>query len=404
MNRRRLTSMFSLFLAICLTLGLVPLAIAGDGGPQFHDPLRNAAKNWSANRQAEAVAQVAATMQVVATGLNNPRGLTIGPDGGIYVAEAGVGGSDCYQVDPGDPTFIMCIGATGSVTRIENGVQERIATGLPSLAGPDGSGASGPTRISWRPRDAFSVVVGLGTDPALRDMLAAAFNPRFADLGKLVRMNPAGSWAYMADVAAYEAAANPDGGAIDSNPYAVYSALGRKRLVADAGGNSLVEVNNGGQIKTLAVFPDRMVTYPPMFGGGTGPMQSVPTSVTEGPDGAIYVGELTGFPFLPGHANVYRVMPRQQPQVFASGFTAIHDIAFGPDGSLYVLEIAADLIACEFLGECNGRLIRVAPNGTRTVVAQDLLFPGGVAVNSAGQVYVTLFSIMPGIGMVVRVQ
>jgi len=404
MDRKRLTFLVSLFLAICLALGVAPLAFAGDAGPQFHDPLRNAAKNWSANRQAEAVAQVTATMQVVATGLNSPRGLTIGPNGGIYVAEGGVGGADCYQVDPGDPDFIMCVGATGSVTRIENGVQQRIATGLPSLADPSGFAASGPSRISWRPRDALSVILGLGADPALRDQLAAAFNPMFGDLGKLVRMNPAGSWDYLADVAAYEGTANPDGGAIDSNPYAVYSAQGRKRLVADAGGNSLVEVDNTGQIKTLAVFPDRMVPYPPMFGGGMGPMQAVPTSVTEGPDGAIYVGELTGFPFLPGEANVYRVLPRQQPQVYAGGFSSIHDITFGPDGSLYVLEIATDMMACEFFGECNGRLIKVAPDGTRTVLAQDLLFPGGVAVNQAGQVFITLFSIMPEIGMVVRVQ
>lgn len=404
MQYKCLLSVVSLVLAVCLVLGLAPVAFAGDAGPQFRDPLRSAAQSWNAQRQQEAVQETMAAMQVVATGLNSPRGLTIGPDGGIYVAESGFGGTDCYQVDPGDPNFIMCIGASGSVTRIENGVQERIATGLPSLADPSGFAASGPTRISWRPRDAFSVVIGLGADPALRDQLATGFNPMFGDLGKLVRMNPAGSWSYMADVTAYEGAANPDGGAVDSNPYAVYSAQGRKRLVADAGGNSLVEVNNGGQIKTLAVFPDRMVPYPPMFGGGMGPMQAVPTSVTEGPDGATYVGELTGFPFLPGNARVYRVLPRHQPQVFAEGFSAIHDITFGPDGSLYVLEIASDLLACELFGDCNGRLIRVAPDGTRTTLAQNLPFPGGVAVNQAGQVYITLFSIMPGMGMVVRVQ
>jgi hypothetical protein len=404
MFRRRLTVILSLALVGCLALGLAPVTYAGDAGPQFNDMLRNAARSWSAQRQMEAVEQVLATMQVVGAGLNNPRGLTFGPDGGIYVAEGGVGGDSCYALDPGAPGDLTCIGGTGSVTRIENGVQERIATGLPSLADPFGFAASGPSRISWRPRDAFSVVIGLGADPALRDQLAAAFNPMFGDLGKLARMSPAGSWDFLADVAAYEGAANPDGGLVDSNPYAVYSAQGRKRLVADAGGNSLVEVNHGGQIKTLAVFPDRMVTYPPMFGGGPGPMQSVPTSVTEGPDGAIYVGELTGFPFLAGEARVHRVLPGGRTQVFAGGFTAIHDIAFGPDGSLYVLEIASDLIACEFFGDCNGRLIRLAPDGTRTVVAQDLLFPGGVAVNQAGEVYITLFSVMPGMGMVVRVQ
>lgn len=404
MKHKHLTALVSLFVVIALVIGLAPLALAAGAGPQFRDPLRAAARTWSAQRQMDAAQQVAASMPVVATGLNNARGLTIGPDGGLYIAEGGVGGDSCYALDPGDPDALTCIGATGSVTRVENGIQERIATGLPSLAGPDGFGASGPSRISWRPRDAFSVVVGLGADPALRDQLAASLNPMFGDLGKLVRMNPAGSWSYMADVAAYEGSANPDGGAIDSNPYAVFSALGRKRLVADAGGNSLVEVNNGGQIRTLAVFPDRMVPYPPMFGGGMGPMQSVPTAVTEGPDGAVYVGELTGFPFLPGSARVYRMLPRHQPQVFAEGFSAIHDITFGPDGSLYVLEIASDLLACELFGDCNGRLIRLAPDGTRTTLARDLPFPGGVAVNQAGQVFITLFSIMPGMGMVVQVQ
>ncbi len=366
MFRQRFSSIVVLALVVCLIVGLAPMAYAGNTAPNFDDALRNAARQWSATRQLEAVQQVSTTMRVVATNLNNPRGLTIGPDGGIYVAEGGVGGADCYQVDPSDPTFVMCIGATGSVTRIENGVQERIAVGLPSMADPSGFAAGGPSRISWRPRDAFAVILGLGTDPAVRDQLAAAFNPMFGDMGKLVTMNPAGSWSYLADVAAYEGTANPDGGAIDSNPYAVYLAQGRRRLVADAGGNSLIEVSNDGQIRTAAVFPDRIVPYPPMFGGGEGPMQSVPTAVTEGPDGAIYVGELTGFPFLPGSANVYRLTPRQGPQVYASGFTAIHDIAFGPDGSLYVLEIASDLIACEFFGDCNGRLIKVAPNGTRT--------------------------------------
>ncbi len=401
---RRLSPIVILALVVCLIIGLTPLAYAGNPAPTFERALRTAARQWSATHSMEAAPQAAAGMTVVATGLNNPRGLTIGPDGGIYVAEGGTGGADCYQVDPSDPTFVMCIGATGSVTRIENGVQERIAVGLPSMADPSGFAASGPSRISWRPRDAFAVILGLGTDPAVRDQLATAFNPMFGDMGKLVTMNPAGSWSYLADVAAYEGTANPDGGAIDSNPYAVYLAQGRRRLVADAGGNSLIEVSNDGQIRTAAVFPDRIVPYPPMFGGGEGPMQAVPTSVTQGPDGAIYVGQLTGFPFIPGSANVDRLTPRQGPQVFASGFTAIHDIAFGPDGSLYVLEVASDLIACELFGDCNGRLIKVAPDGTRTVVARDLLFPGGVAVNQAGQVFITLFSVMPNMGMVVRVQ
>ena len=33
------------------------------------------------------------TVSVVATDLDNPRGLNFGPDGGLYVAEAGTGGA-----------------------------------------------------------------------------------------------------------------------------------------------------------------------------------------------------------------------------------------------------------------------------------------------------------------------
>jgi hypothetical protein len=402
MRGRRRKLGLSVLLAFCLAVSIVPWTSAAGGGPGVHPLFGNLAKQDQRAPLAAVEARAPEGTAVVATGLNSPRGLAIGPDGGLYVAEGGTGGSACYQPDPGDPTFVVCVGNTGSVTRIENGQQTRIATGLPSLAGPDGFAASGPLRISWRPRDAFSIVIGLGADPAVRDALAA-LNPTFGDLGKLVRMNPAGRWSFMADIAGYEAIANPDGGAPDSNPYAVFSAPGRKRIIADAGGNDLLQVTNDGVISTLAVFPDRMVPYPPMFGGGEGPQQAVPTSVTQGPDGAFYVGELTGFPWPANSANVYRLVPGGQPQVFATGFNAIHDITFGPDGSLYVLQFDDDILSCELFGVCTGgKLIKVAPDGTRTVLAHNLPFPGGVVVTRSNEIYMTLYSIFPGMGMVVR--
>ena len=74
-------------------------------------------------------------------------------------------------------------------------------------------------------------------------------------------------------------------------------------------------------------------------------MQSVPTGIVEGPDGAYYMSQLTGFPFPVGGANVYRIDPRTgKYKVFASGFTMIMDLAFDKHGTLYVLEIDSNSI------------------------------------------------------------
>ena len=88
-------------------------------------------------------------------------------------------------------------------------------------------------------------------------------------------------------------------------------------------------------------------------------VQSVPSSVAVGPDGALYVGELTGVPFEPGTARVWRVVPGKKPTVYATGFTNISDLAF--DGkNLLVLELAAK--GCS-LRRSPGALIRLAPGG-----------------------------------------
>src|SRR6478672_1168301 len=77
------------------------------------------------------VLQARATVTTIASNLVNPRGLNFGPDGALYVAEAGSGGSGpCID---GRDGLVKCYGTTGAVTKIVLGSPaSRVVTGLPS--------------------------------------------------------------------------------------------------------------------------------------------------------------------------------------------------------------------------------------------------------------------------------
>jgi len=341
--------------------------------------------------------------EVVASGLNNPRGLNFGPEGALYVAEAGSGGAGPCE---SGPEGARCYGTSGAITRInlKKGTQERAVTGLPSLAS-EGAAAIGPHDISFQGRGGAFFTVGYGGNPLDRETFLGSAGADFARMGRAVS---SGNWELLNDLGKYEIDANPTGDEIDSNPYGVL-ALPGKQVITDAGANDLLQVAKSGEVTTLATFPNRDVLAPPFLGLPAGtkiPMDAVPTTVTMGPDGAYYVGQLTGFPFPVGEANVYRVPAGGgTPEVYASGFTAIIDIAFGADGSLYVLEIAKNgLLAAFGGGDWTGALIRVDSNGNRTEVASlGLVAPGGVAIGPDGAWYVSNYAIFPGIGEVVRI-
>ena len=321
---------------------------------------------------------------VVMSGLDNPRGLTFvqTADGGwaLYVAEAGKGGSGPCAMVRG---AMQCAGDTGGVSRLQGGVQQRIVTGLPSYAPASGEGATGPHDVSFADGNGF-VTVGLG-GPLSPIEMRALFGPNF---GWVMRFNNAGESVLDTDIATYEQVTNPGGEPPDSNPYGLLGGAGRG-VVADAGGNALLAVSPTMEISTIAIFPSRAQ------GRST---DAVSNSVARGPDGAYYVGELTGVPFVPNSSNVYRVVPGQAPQVLCSGFSFILDLDFDRFGNLYVLQHTSAPFPTG-----PGTLYRIGADCSRTPVATGLSNPTSVAFGPDGNAYISHRGTSPALGEVIRI-
>ena len=351
-----------------------------------------------------AVATSAPTITTVMTGLNSPRGLGFAPNGDLVVVEAGNGAAPCV---PGTNTMDLpprnspiCTGSSGSISVVSNDSsgQQRVQTGWPSwrsdAPGQQFVEVTGPQDIGFPTNGRAFVTVGWGGTPASRSN-PAALGKAF---GRLVQTGPNGKRRTAADIAGYEQAHNPAGGPIDSNPYGVLSEPGGT-YVTDAGANALYLVR-GWNVSLVATFPAQPRTCTTPFPAP--PVQeSVPTTVVRGPDKALYVGELTGFPFCAGLARIWRVVPGEQPKVFLSGFKMIIDMAYAKDGTLYVLQYASSPFA---LGG-PGQIVRVAVDGTRSILdtGAALQQPAGLAIGKDGALYVSNKTVTPGGGEVLRI-
>jgi sugar lactone lactonase YvrE len=344
-----------------------------------------------------ALPSLAQDVERIATGLSNPRGLNFAANGALYVAENGRGGpGPCIPSPAAPPPAMRCYGETGSIARIDSHAPSgftRVVTGLPSMVLPNGNAEGGPADISFHGMIAF-VTMSIGGDPQLVRAALPAGGQLF---GTMLRVRPNGRWEVFSDVAAHEVQFNPYGGPIDTNPYGLLAQAGR-RVVADAGANALIEVRNHGRTRTLAVL---------------GPVQPnnrdpVPTAVAEGPDGALYVSQLTGFPFFQGTSSVLRVeSDGSSTEIYASGFTAAVDIAVDCDGALYVLETASGHVGPfppppPNPGLGAGRLVRQCPGAAPEVLLGSLTFPGGVALGPDGAVYLTNFGTSAAAGEVLK--
>ena len=101
--------------------------------------------------------------------------------------------------------------------------------------------------------------------------------------------------------------------------------------MVDAGANDLLKVGPTGRISTVAVFPAQIVPAPDLDPPPSPSSTPYPRRWSVDPIGDLYVSQLTGFPFIPTAANIYRVDQRGgEPEVYASGFTNVTDLAFAP--------------------------------------------------------------------------
>lgn len=353
----------------------------------------------------------------VATGLNNPRGLAFGPGGILYVGEAGLGaGNGTGGVGPG-------LGFTGSIGAIRDVSSahptfRRIVTGLASTAGS--GGVTGPDGVSPLGNGDIHIIMTESTLATLAENPNA--DPALANqFGRLLKSSQSGQWKAVADVGDFDyqwadqnknAPWAPVGQFPDANPYAVLSVPGHQ-YIADAGANTVNEVNQNGSVRIIAFVPNPQL-------GGHPVSDSVPTCVAQGRDGFLYVGTLAfGAYFASGNtaqSKVYRINPNlsnailTDSDVWASGFYPITGCGFGP-GAFYVTEyFTTSPVAA-------GALIKIAlnPDGTAgartTMGGGQLKFPNGFASGPDGSVYVSNNSTSPGVaqsagapvGQVVRV-
>lgn len=330
--------------------------------------------------------------ETVMTGLANPRGMTFGPDGALYVAEAGSGGSG--------PTFtsgsgaVVGYGQSGAISRYQSGTHTRIAEDLPSVAPTGGAQAEGAQDVAFDAAGTLYATIGLGANPAVRgNELTGQAGAEL--LGTVVTIE-AGTPQLFADIAAFEAANNPDGVVPDSNPFSLV-ATGSGFLVTDAGGNAVLSLDSTGTTITVeAVLPPTPNPLSPGLGGPT--YQAVPTGAALDPSGVLYFGQLTGFPFVEDAANVFS-LDGSPFSIFASGFTNLIDIGFGADGTLFALELDSDSL----LGpNSTGALYAVGAGGSKELLYADLLNPTGFTIGGDGDFYVAINGFSPTDASVIR--
>jgi hypothetical protein len=304
---------------------------------------------------------------IIADGLNNPRHLFYGSDGTLYIAEAGSGG----DLDAEGPFGPITAGQTAQISAVSvDGEKTVILAGFVSMDSGFGR-IDGATDIVVTD-DSYWITLGTGTrEPLAEGALVEAVVQIDRETGEVVQS---------IDMRAFEDANNPDEGEeVVSNPSALELADDGTLYIVDASGNSVFTWTEEAGLNLFAFWTVTDATP-----------QLVPTSVDVGPDGDVYIGFLSGFPFPPGGARIERYNADGTLEETYEGLTLVTDVLVTADGTLYAVEMASGFGDTGYIPN-SGRVITVSADGIEAV-AEGLNIPYGLAQNPDGQLVVTVDS------------
>jgi hypothetical protein len=305
---------------------------------------------------------------VIADGLVNPRNIAYDADGNLYIAETGNAG-DMFTLND-DP-----LGASGQITMIPaDGTPGVLVRGFMSV----NQGASRGLQAVQVIGDSIWVLQGEITDAR------APFRSALIELNRETRAVKT-----YVDLLTPELENDPDGNPNgESNPTDFAVADDGTIYIANAGCNCLMSWAAGGEVEIAASWPHNS--------GNPETDNPVPTSVEIGPDGDIYVGFLTGFPFPEGGARIERWSGGELAETY-TGLTTVTGLLVTDDGTIYASEFGVFVMG---EGWSPGRVVTVNSDGI-TPVMEDVMFPFGLAQAPDGSVVVAVNSQGGADGMVV---
>jgi plastocyanin len=326
-----------------------------------------------------------AGVKLVASGLAFPRGITWDDSGQMYVALAGDGpapDASSGTTDVEHAFGLFYAGFNAAVVKIDKACGVPVATGLPS--GQQRSGwHQGVSSLAFLDGILYAAVDGAGS---------ARGNPNNPSGVYMIGSN--GGWAAVASLDAWMPAhpVSDVPGDLDPNgePYS---------LIVD--GSSLVlSESNSGQL--LRVSPDGTITRIVDLSDP----HRVPTGLAMDKDGNFYVGTLGVTPYPDGSSLVFKITPDGKTETVWTGLTMVTDLAIGPDGALYALEMSTgNTTEPPFYQRNTGKMVRQTGPTSAEDVVTGLDLPISMQFGPDGAFYISFPAIHAegGAGGVARI-